>query len=502
MDATSGSTNWSPIQGQSLGICEYWGPEGTTDYENEYGFLIKSGVFDYWPDLVSDRWAYRVTPTTGYSDINVSFQWKAGMRGYNIDYCQFGYSLNGGANNTWVWLTSGGKYNGQYYSQTTVANANILLPAECNNQSNIAIGFRFYCSGTGGNQNDIYGPSFIVDNFSVSGTVLQTCTSPSIVAEANNMSGQYSVCPRAGIVNLNLSANPTGGSGCSGNFEFSWYNGSKYWDGTGFNSSSPVLNESFSSISLPVSDTANYTANVQCSDLPTCASSSSVAVTVLKDVSNITAEIGNPTNGTSNHMTVNWGKVDGASYTLQFSKDNVTWITTGFNGSSTSYDHNPGEYPNSPCFYQIQTYTGTTSCGDWVPMLDTAFTACDFPVLTAQNPTGNSINLSLQNDNNPDYTLYSIECKTTGKFVQVNGTLDADSVFQTKAQWGTINVIGLNQGTNYCFYAIAKNKKGNVQTQGIASLQCISTLNCNSPSVISQYPVNGSTLTRCEMETL
>ena len=34
---------------------------------------------------------------------------------------------------------------------------------------------------------------------------------------------------------MKLNANPTGGSGYTGNFQYSWTNGSKYWDGSGFN---------------------------------------------------------------------------------------------------------------------------------------------------------------------------------------------------------------------------------------------------------------------------
>ena len=54
-------------------------------------------------------------------------------------------------------------------------------------------------------------------------------------------------------------------------------------------------------------------------------------------------------------------------------------------------------------------------------------------------------------------------CQTTGQYVQADGTLGSNVIYQTKEQWGTITVNGLNAATDYCFYASAQNKHGDVK---------------------------------------
>ena len=353
-------------------------------------------------------------------------------------------------------------------------------------------------------------PTFIIDNLTLTGTQnVTTCTAPTLTAEANGSTGQFAACPRAGLAALTLTANPKGGSGCTGSIGYSWSNGSNYWDGKGFNLTSPAFNEAYDTITVASKDSVNYIVMSQCSGSTSCTSSSSIITTILTDVSTINASIGAPANGASNYMLVKWSKVAGADYTLEFSKDNTNWTLTGFTGSGTSYEHNTGEYPNSPCFYQIQAYTATTKCGDWVTLFDTAYTACDYPVLTAGNAGMDSLVLTLGNDNNPAYTLYSIQCQTTGQYVQKDGTLDTAKVYLSKEEWGAttgsangvITVRGLTPETNYCFYASAKNRQGNIQTQGPALTICAATI-CNAPVITSTYPANGNTLRKCTGDTV
>ena len=497
-----------PIEKNSLSINAFFGTNGDSLLWEGYYLDIEQvallGVHDYWTNLSTNRYAYRLTPSTNYSNITLKFQWK-GVGVKNVAYGQVGYSTDAGK--TWTWLATGGgaANNGQYYGVKTKngQTVTVSLPSPaCDNQANLAIGFNFVCTGAGGSDQDQYadfGPAFMIDNLTISGTPMAGCTAPTITAEANSSPAAYSVCPRGGVVVLSLTSNAAGGSGCSGNFDYSWYNGSMYWNGSAFASKTPVLDETYSSIEVTGTDTANYTVNVQCSLTPTCASSSSVKVIVLKDVSNLSAVVGNPANGASNHMTVSWGKIDGADYTLQFSKDNKTWTNTSFTGSGTSYDDNLGVYPNSPCFYQIQSYAGSISCGDWVPLLDTAYTACDFPVMTSSGSTANTVGLALGNDNNPSYTKYGIYCQTTGQWVENTGLLGGFAEFQTKEQWGAITVKGLIPATNYCFYAYARNQRGNLQTQGTTGEVCKSTGACVALSV---SPPSVSSYTKCTGESI
>ena len=143
-----------PIQGKTLAMSAYWGVKGTVFYESELiGGLVSQivdGFPNYYTDLATDRWAYRLIPSTGDLNITLSFQWRCNGL-VNTDYGQVGYSTDGGT--TWTWITTGGTVNGQYYGQqTNVQSATVNLPAACNNQSNLAIGFRFKCAGNGANQ--------------------------------------------------------------------------------------------------------------------------------------------------------------------------------------------------------------------------------------------------------------------------------------------------------------------------------------------------------------
>ena len=314
---------------------------------------------------------------------------------------------------------------------------------------------------------------------------LSIITSPTLTVKANNSAVEYIECPRGGTLELNLTANATGGENCTGNWEYSWFNGNKYWDGTAFNSLIAKWNESYENISFTATDTAIYTVTVRCDSMAACSNSnSSVKVVILKDIAYLYAVIGNPANGKRNVMEVSWNKVEGASYELEFSKDNSTWsrnlLKPDYN--DTSYTDTIVDYPNSPCFYQVKTYVGTVSCGDWFSILDTAFTACDNPVLSDSSATDNTITLKLLNDSNPAYTLYAIHIDST-HFVEIDssnvhlGHIGNWEEYRAMKEWNTITVQGLRPDSNYCFYAIAKNKRGDLRPL-IPQLVCKRTGEC------------------------
>ena len=74
-------------------------------------------------------------------------------------------------------------------------------------------------------------------------TTLQICSPPTLLATANGVGSTYAICPRGGLEQESLSAGITGGSGCTGNdWQYSWYNGSQYWNAGSFSSNIPVWN--------------------------------------------------------------------------------------------------------------------------------------------------------------------------------------------------------------------------------------------------------------------
>jgi len=116
---------------------------------------------------------------------------------------------------------------------------------------------------------------------SYSGT---SCIAPTVDAKAEG-ADSYIACEGAG--SITLSANSTGGSNCSGSWEYGWYTGSggagTWWNGTNFSGNEAYNTgwEDPGSISSPSSSTT-YTIKVRCTDDSYCVRTDAVPVTVQK----------------------------------------------------------------------------------------------------------------------------------------------------------------------------------------------------------------------------
>jgi hypothetical protein len=291
------------------------------------------------------------------------------------------------------------------------------------------------------------------------------CTSPTVTAQANAVSGTTTECSGNSI---SLTSNASGGSGCSGSWEYAWSDGTNYWNGSSFSSVSAVWNTSYGSITVPTATVSKtYTTYVHCSADGSCTNQSSVAVTELDMPASCTAAIGSPANGTAHHMSINWSSVSGADgYNLQYSTNGSTWNTL-YTGTALTYDHNCGDNPNASYYYKVRAYKGSVYCNYTNCTQYPIYTACDVPTVPlVSNITSNTLSLALVTETpvaNPAITTYSIYCLTTGDYVQVDGSLATTEIFQTKSAWGTIVVNGLTATTQYCFYAKAKNNDGDVR---------------------------------------
>ncbi|MBP7497607.1 MAG: immunoglobulin domain-containing protein [Bacteroidales bacterium] len=175
------------------------------------------------------------------------------------------------------------------------------------------------------------------------------------------------------------------------------------------------------------------------------------------------AEVGAPAYGTEHYIALKWEKAAKASkYLLEYSENNKDWIKA-YEGTDSSYSHNCADKPNSPFYYRVSTYIADAWCDPALCSTYPIYTACDLPDININNPTNYTLSITFNSESpvvNPDYTLYSIYCITTGNYVQADGSTGADEIFKTKAQWGVITVIKLNKNTEYCFYAKAQNKDG------------------------------------------
>ncbi|MFN4121879.1 MAG: beta strand repeat-containing protein [Flavobacteriales bacterium] len=290
---------------------------------------------------------------------------------------------------------------------------------------------------------------------------------PTLSATANATPSSITVCNGSAVT---LAANPSGGSGCSGTWEYSWSNGSLFWNGTAFALATPVFNSAYENINFnaPMANTT-YTVNARCSTQPDCIKSlpSAVNVQVQNSPTTLTPTIGNPANGPSHFIELNWSSVAGVTaYEVEFSTNNLTWNSL-YTGLNTSFSHNTGDSPNAPFYYRVRSVFGPTSCnwtnGSTFPI----HTAADAPApVVLSNATPFTMDVSLQPETptaNPATTTYSIFSPATNQFVQADGSLGATEVFQTMAAWGTTTIIGLQANTEYCFYARARNNDGDVR---------------------------------------
>ena len=71
--------------------------------------------------------------------------------------------------------------------------------------------------------------------------------------------------------------------------------------------------------------------------------------------------------------------------------------------------------------------------------------------------TATSLDVTVNENNNPNITEYCINESSTGKFVQTDGSLNTIEVWQTATSWSTITLNNLNTGDTYTFRVKARN---------------------------------------------
>jgi len=101
------------------------------------------------------------------------------------------------------------------------------------------------------------------------------------------------------------------------------------------------------------------------------------------------------------------------------------------------------------------------------------YTAAETPrAPTLFKPTATGFQIIFKNDNNPDYTTYSIKVSTLGNtdlFVQQGGTVAPSAFFQTKASWGVVTSSGLSPMTTYYVSVNARNGDNDQTTYSAVS---------------------------------
>lgn len=191
-----------------------------------------------------------------------------------------------------------------------------------------------------------------------------------------------------------------------------------------------------------------------------------VAPLICSTLDNLTPSLDDPINGPDHHLRLDWDGLTGAtSYDVQFSIDGINYTNATPSNVPNNYAQlNAGDYPNERYWFRVRAKSASETC-DWT-YSDPIYTACDNPrTPLLSNAVGNSLDLTIQPElpvANPSHTEYAIYCETTGQYVQADGSLGSNPVWQTNAQWGTMTVGGLTTSTNYCFYVMAKNGDGHI----------------------------------------
>ena len=298
-------------------------------------------------------------------------------------------------------------------------------------------------------------------------TVSQACASPVITSQPSN----HSVTAPAGV---SFSIVATGS-----NNRYQWqYNKGSGW--VNVPDMSPYSGVTSTNLFIGSTSTGLNGYQYRCYVTSTCtsttATSSAVTLTVMSEcIAPMTPQflsvtIGNPANGLEHKLEINCENVAGAEgYSYDYSWNGIYWENGWYPNGPAKFSANLHDQPNKSIYFRARAYgCSPQKFSNYIyDNKQPVYTACDDPIAPSINDaTSTSLNLTLVSEipvANPNYTLYSIYCTNTFQYVQTDGTLDNNEVFQTRNGWGTIKIVGLQSSKEYCFYAKAKNNNGDVR---------------------------------------
>lgn len=110
------------------------------------------------------------------------------------------------------------------------------------------------------------------------GAIAQNCETGTVTALANTNADSVAVCNSSGV---QLQLQTPDAADCSGNWEYLWFDGNNYFDGSGFNAANEVWHTAYNSLVLSsATQTTTYKAKMRCSTDYTCTDSSVVKLIV------------------------------------------------------------------------------------------------------------------------------------------------------------------------------------------------------------------------------
>jgi RHS repeat-associated protein len=146
----------------------------------------------------------------------------------------------------------------------------------------------------------------------------------------------------------------------------------------------------------------------------------------------------------------------------------VTTLATVTPGSGTGvFSNNSGTVLSPNVQYSYNAYATKNGIVTGYGTVATFYTLAATPTApTVGTETATSLNVAIGSDTNPAITGYAVYEITTGKYLQVDGSLGASAFYQTAAVWGNKTVTGLTAGTTYAFHVLALNGDGIVTSAG------------------------------------
>ncbi len=165
---------------------------------------------------------------------------------------------------------------------------------------------------------------------------------------------------------------------------------------------------------------------------------------------------------TTTSIVVNWTAVAGATYRLEYSNDGITFNLLSSPVATNTFTNTGLPNGNTQRYYRVYSINTQGALSTSPSPVNNTYTLANTPATpTTANITNTTVQVTPQNSaapTNTASTIYAIQVGT--RFVQANGTLSASAVWQTLAQWGTITVTGLAQGTAYAISTEAQNGSG------------------------------------------
>ncbi len=162
-------------------------------------------------------------------------------------------------------------------------------------------------------------------------------------------------------------------------------------------------------------------------------------------------------------------------------------ILSDFDSDITNLEENTLYYVRSYATNKIGTNYGDER---------TLYTLAKIPnAPIINNPTATTATLIIDSIGNNTKTRYAIQESTTGKYVQFDGTLGNNKVWQQNYKWGAINLNGLYRATIYSFKVQAINLKNVPSLYGLEqSLTTNKTAPVLAPNPNLQEYINSSAL--------